>query len=152
MRTTFPMPPQMESVTVDVPVEKLEQFHRLWMQILSDEDAPINQQVQAAEKTRQNVMKEGKAALFRLFDFAQGDTGQCRTIVRFLVGLYNGDAYPFDLTGLRAIDDALFEDCMAVLRMDARHCVHEVQNYFDNGESRWQKMISDWHLKDRSSY
>lgn len=142
----------MVEITVDVPVEKQEQFHRLWMQILSDEEAPINQQVQAAGKTRQTVMEEGKAALFRLYEVAQGDTGQCRTIVRFLAGLYNGSAYPFDLTDLRTIDHALFEDCMAALRMDARHCAQEVHNYFDNGDQRWQKMISDWHLKDRSSY
>jgi|LNFM01.1.fsa_nt_gb hypothetical protein len=142
----------MVEITVDVPVEKQEQFHRLWMQILGNEEAPINQQVQAADKTRQTVMEEGKTALFRLYEVAQGDTGQCRTIVRFLAGLYNGSAYPFDLTDLRTIDHALFEDCMAVLRMDARHCAQEVHNYFDNGDQRWQKMISDWHLKDRSSY
>lgn len=152
MSTTLPMQPRNVKITVDVPVEKQEQFHRLWMQILSDEEAPINQQIRAEDAKREDVMAKGKAALFRLYDVAQGDTGQCRTIVRFLVGLYNGSAYPFDLTDLRAIDDALFEDCMAVLRMDARHCVHEVHNYFDNGDSRWQKMISDWHLKDRSSY
>jgi hypothetical protein len=122
------------------------------MQILSDEEAPINQQVQAIEERTGHVMKDGKAALYRLYEFAQGDTGQCRTIVRFLAGLYNGSAYPFDLTDLRTIDDALYEDCMTVLRMDARYCVQEVHTYFDNGDQRWQKMISDWHLKDRSSY
>lgn len=152
MSTTLPMPPRIVKITVDVPVEKQEQFHRLWAQILSDEDAPINQQIRAEDAKREDVMGQGKAALFRLYEVAQGDTGQCRTIVRFLVGLYNGSAYPFDLTDLRTIDDALFEDCMALLRMDARYCVQEVHNYFDNGDARWQKMISDWNLKDRSSY
>ena len=152
MSTTLPRPPEMLQITVDVPVEKQEQFQRLWMQTLSDEEAPINQQIRAEDAKREDVLKNGKAALFRLYDVAQGDTGQCRTIVRFLVGLYNGSAYPFDLTDLRALDHSLFADCMAVLHMDARHCVHEVHNYFENGEQRWQKMISDWHLKDRSSY
>lgn len=152
MGTPLPMPPRIVQITVDVPAEKQEQFHRLWQQILSDEEAPVNQQVQAADRQRKNAMEDGKAALFRLYKVAQGDTGQCRTIVRFLVGLYNGSAYPFDLTDLRTIDHALFEDCMAVLRMDARHCVQEVHNYFDDGDRKWQQMISDWNLKDRSSY
>lgn len=146
------VPRQVLKITVDVPVEKQAQFHRLWEQILSDEDAPINHQLRAEDAKREDVMEEGKAALFRLYEVAQGDTGQSRTIVRFLAGLYNGSAYPFDLTDLRAIDDKLFEDCMALLRMDARHCVQEVHNYFDDGSRRWKKMISDWHLKDRSSY
>lgn len=146
------VPQQIMKITVDVPVEKQEQFHQLWEQILSDETAPINQQVQAAHKVSQDAKEAGKAALFRLYEFAQGDTGQCRTIVWFLVALYNGSAYPFDLTELRAIDDALFEDCMAVLRMDARHCVQEVHEYFEDGNRKWKQMISDWHLKDRSSY
>lgn len=148
----LPAVPQVLKITVDVPVEKQTEFNRLWAQILCDEDAPINQQIRAEDAKREDVMEQGKAALFRLYEVAQGDTGQCRTIVRFLAGLYNGSAYPFDLTDLRTIDHALFEDSMAVLRMDARHCAQEVHNYFDNGDSRWQKMISDWHLKDRSSY
>jgi hypothetical protein len=139
-------------ITVDVPVEKQAEFHQLWKQILSDEEAPINQQIRAEDSRREDVLAEGRAALIRLYEVAQGDTGQCRTIVRFLVGLYNGSAFPFDLTDLRTIDDALFEDCMVVLRMDARHCVQEVHKYFADGSRRWQKMINDWNLKDRSSY
>lgn len=138
--------------TVDVPLNKREQFHRLWEQILSDETAPINQEVRASVQSRQEVIDQGKAALYRLYEVAQGDTGQSPVIARFLVGLYNGQAYPFDLTDLRGIDAPLFEDCMALLRMDARHCVQEVHNYFDDGSRRWKQLISAWHLKDRSSY
>lgn len=143
---------QVMKITVDVPAEKQEQFHRLWEQILSDGDAPINQQVKVTQATRESVLEEGKAALFRLYEIAQGDTGQSRVIARFLVGLYNGSAYPFDLTDLRTIDDKLFEDCMTLLHMDARHCVQEVHNYFDDGSRRWKKLISDWNLADRSKY
>lgn len=150
MSTPLPMPPRIVKITVDVPAEKQEQFHQLWQQILSDEEAPINQQVQAADKKRKNTMEEGKAALFRLYEVAQRDTGQCRVIARFLVGLYNGSRFPFDLTDLRTIDHSLFEDCMAVLRMDARHCVQEVHNYFDNGGRRWEEMIKNWGWADNA--
>ena len=141
---------QRVKITVDVPAEKREQFHRLWEQILSDEEAPINKEVVVIQATRESVLEEGKAALFRLYEIAQGDTGQSRVIARFLVGLYNGSAYPFDLTDLRTIDDKLFEDCMALLRMDARHCVQEVHNYFDDGSRRWENMIRDWKLETAS--
>ena len=42
------------------------------------------------------------------------------------------------------------QDCMATLRMDARHCVQEVHNYFDNGSRRWENMIRDWKLETAS--
>ena len=145
------VPRQVLKITVDVPAEKQEQFHRLWEQILSDGDAPINQQVKVTQATRESVLEEGKAALFRLYEIAQGDTGQSRVIARFLVGLYNSSAYPFDLTDLRTIDDKLFEDCMALLHMDARHCVQEVHTYFEDGGRKWEQMISDWNMDKKAT-
>ena len=64
---------------------------------------------------RDIIETRGVAALQRLFTVANRDSGQCRYIARFLLGLYNGMRFPFDLTDLRAIDDDLFEDCMHVL-------------------------------------
>ncbi|WP_096349060.1 DUF7673 family protein [Hydrogenophaga crassostreae] len=138
-------------ITVDVPAEKSDQFHLLWEQILSDEDAPINQQTRAVQSVRENAMAAGEAALHRLYGLAQGDTGQARVIARFLAGLYNGTRFPFDLTDLRTLDDALFENCMALLRMDARHCVQEVHRYFENGGVKWEQMISDWNMEKKST-
>lgn len=87
-------------------------------------------------------MLADKEALQRLFDQAQGYRGQCAVVARLLAGLYNGSRFPFVLTDLRRLDDALFEDAMAVLRMDARHCVQEVHEYFDNGGRRFEAMIA----------
>lgn len=84
-----------------------------------------------------------KEALQRLFERAQGDSGQCAVVARFLAGLYNGSRFPFVLTDLRRLDDALFEDAMTVLRMDARHCIQEAHEYFDNGGRRFEAMIAD---------
>jgi homoaconitase/3-isopropylmalate dehydratase large subunit len=144
--------PTVVKITVDVPAEKREHFHRLWEQILSDEDAPINQQVNADDNTRESVMKNGKEALFRLYEVTQRGTGQSRVVAVFLASLYNGRAFSFDLTDLRVLDEKLFEDCMVVLRMDARHCIHEIHNYFEDGDRRWKEMISEWNLTDRSNY
>ena len=93
----------------------------------------------------------GVAALRRLLEVAQRDSGQCRRIAHFLLGLYNGDRFPFDLTDLRGIDDALFEDCMRVLRMDARHCQKEVHAYFPNGGRIWEQLARDWGIGDVGS-
>lgn len=68
------------------------------------------------------------AALRRLWAHAQGETGQCRITSAFLLGLYNGHRFPFDLTKFRALDESLFRDCLAVLEMDStpKMEVHDV--------------------------
>lgn len=94
------------------------------------------------------IESRGAAALQRLFTVANRDTGQCRYIAHFLLGLYNGQRFPFDLTDLRAVDDELFEDCMAVLRMDARVTRQEVHLYFENGGKRFEQLAKDWGIED----
>lgn len=60
----------------------------------------------------------GMPALKRLVRIAHGDHGGAVRVRRFLLGLYNGGAFPFDLTDLRYLDLAIQEDCLAVLAMD----------------------------------
>jgi len=98
----------------------------------------------AVGNAESSIHKEGVEALERLYKVAQGNSGQCRRIALFLLGLYNGNRFPFDLTDFRAIDDELFEDCMRVLRMDARACKQEVHTYFKNGSKLWERMAKDW--------
>lgn len=86
----------------------------------------------------------GVDALRRLYKVAHGHSGQCRHVARFLLGLYNGDRFPFDLTDFRCIDNELFEDCMRVLRMDARVCRQEVHTYFEHGGRRWEELAERW--------
>ncbi|EWS65605.1 hypothetical protein Y695_01131 [Hydrogenophaga sp. T4] len=40
---------------------------------------------------------------------------------------------------------------MALLRMDARHCVQEVHEYFEDGGRKWEQMISDWSMDKKST-
>lgn len=67
-------------------------------------------------------------ALDRVWKHAQGLTGQCRITSAFLLGLYNGRRFPFDLTSFRGLDDDLVRDCLIVLELDAtpRAEVHEL--------------------------
>jgi len=67
---------------------------------------------------QERAQAEGVPALRRLVAVAQCDTGQSRIVGRFLLGLWNGSAYGFDLTELRGLDTALHDDCLAVLRLD----------------------------------
>lgn len=94
------------------------------------------------------VRTEGEAALRRLLPIAQGHSGQCRHVAAFLLGLYNGTRFPFDLTDLRSIDHAIFQDCLAVLRMDANP-QREVHTYFDNGGQVFEQLAEDWRIPDR---
>src|SRR5690554_241255 len=97
---------------------------------------------QMLERRRQ-TQTAGIAALQRLVKVARGDTGQSGVVGRFLLGLYNGPEFKFDLTDFRRLDQALHDDCMAVLRMDYTP-VQEVHLYFKNGEEIWRALIEIW--------
>ena len=99
------------------------------------------------EAERPEIDAAGQAALARLFRVAQGDTGQARRIAAFLLGCYNGSRFPFDLTDFRGLDYALFDDCMAVLRMDYQPR-REVHTYFEQGGKQFEKMAADRRMVD----
>lgn len=61
---------------------------------------------------------EQLAALQRLWAIAQNDHGGAVRVLQFLLGLYNGDRFKFDLTNFRGLDSAVFRDCLTVLVMD----------------------------------
>src|SRR5207249_151353 len=104
-----------------------------------------NTSAQRAAEVRARDRDAGLDSLTHLARIAEGDTGQCGIIARFLAGLYNGTAFPFDLTELRGLDDDLFEHCLSVLRLDNIPAT-EIHKYFPDGEVRWQRMIKDWGL------
>lgn len=84
------------------------------------------------------------AALRRLYVEA-AESGQ---VARFLLSLYNGRRYPFNLNELRSLDDTLYEDCIRVLHMDARRPRQEVHTYFANGSAKWRRMADNWRAAD----
>lgn len=100
---------------------------------------------EAIRAKRDHIERDGVAALRRLYEVAQGDSGQCRYVARFLACCYNGPRFPFDFTQFRALDAALFQDCMAVLAMDSQ-ARKEVHCYFENGGKKWEAMIRAWNL------
>ncbi|WP_217450744.1 DUF7673 family protein [Vogesella oryzae] len=111
---------------------------------------PFAQQMQEAQQLRHKIFAEGLPALRRVLQVAMRDTGQAGTCARFLLGLYNDRRFPFALTDLRSLDDDLFNDCMAVLRMDAHVCEREVHCYFEDGGEIWEQLAEDWRVRDHT--
>lgn len=86
------------------------------------------------------------AALQRLWKVANGHSGQCKYVARFLLGLYNGTDYPFDLTNFRSLDQGLFEDCLTVLVMDS--CPYqEVHVLLGCNSGEFNQLAEDWRIK-----
>lgn len=92
---------------------------------------------------RPAIRAVGIDALLRLVPVAQRDTGQSGVVARFLLALYNGPVHPFDLTELRRLDAGLFEDCIAVLRLD-NSPEQEVHTYIHDGDAIWEKLRRNW--------
>lgn len=94
-----------------------------------------------------NKNPPGIDALARLLAIAQGHSGQCRYVAGFLLGLYNGDRFKFDLTDFRCLDRAIFDDCLEVLKLDYNPAV-EVHQYFVDGGRIWEGLAKQWGIRD----
>lgn len=109
----------------------------------ADALAAFHAQQREFEAALPKVRADGEAALRRLLPVAQGDTGQSGVVARFLLGLYNGRRFAFDLTDLRRLDAGLLDDCLAVLRMDATP-LKEVHEYFPDGGRIFEALAAIW--------
>lgn len=106
----------------------------------------IDQELQEYMATLPEVRRKGVEALQRLLELAMAGWGnQAKRISWFLLGLYNGPRFLFDMTELRLLDVDLLEDCFAVLAMDATP-EKEVHQYFENGEEIFEQLAKDWGL------
>lgn len=90
-------------------------------------------QVEERENEKASAIESGMPSLHRLVSIARGDTGQCITVRRFLLGLYNGHRFPFELTTLRGLDKNIYDDVINVINLDARATLREIHQYIDNG-------------------
>jgi hypothetical protein len=123
---------------------------------LSDEDAAAavasfedaRRKEQEYQEKVPAIRERGEAALRRLLPIAQGNSGQCRHVAAFLLGLYNGNRFKFDLTDLRCVDRGIFDDCMAVLQMD-QTAWKEVHTFFPKGGAQFEELADDWRIPDR---
>lgn len=113
------------------------------MQTAHDRFREEMNRIAAEEAERPRIRAAGIEALQRLVPVALRDSGQSRIVGRFLLSLYNGSAFPFALTDLRGLDSALWDDCLAVLRLDRRP-EQEVHEYIENGDDIWSQLKRAW--------
>lgn len=96
------------------------------------------------EVTLPKIRREGEKALKELMPIAQGGTGQSTVVAKFLLGLYNGHRFPFDMTEFRRLDREVFEKCQAVLMMDAQP-EREVHTYFEDGQRIFEELADIYY-------
>ena len=72
-------------------------------------------------------------ALITLWNVTQEHIGTsgARAAAGVLLGLYNGNRFPLDLTELRCLDDGLRQAALAVIEADARRCQMEVHQWLN---------------------
>lgn len=85
----------------------------------------------------------------RLWDIANGGSGQCRVVAAFLLGLYNGPEFPFHLTDFRLLDGAIFRDCLTVLCMDWNP-EREIHCQLGKTSQEFSRLADDWGIRRRS--
>lgn len=93
------------------------------------------------------VKANGADALKRLMPVALRDTNQSRHVAGFLLNLYNGERFHFDLSDLGSIDHALFLDCITVLMMNVVPGP-EIHEYFEHGNKLFEGIARDHGLRD----
>ena len=103
----------------------------------------LYKKLQAMQRQRQAVQASGLPALRRLVTIAQRSSGQSAVVARFLLGLYNGPEHPFPLTDLRALDEEIHSDCMAVLMMDWAP-EQEVHELIEGRHHIFQSLVARW--------
>lgn len=85
-------------------------------------------------------------AFERLLSLAErSDAGQAGRVARFLAGLYNGEAFPFDMYELRAVDVALSDDMLCCLEAH-RWGRADLHSQVPDGDRRVRRMIEAWGM------
>ncbi len=97
---------------------------------------------------RARLEEEGFEALQRLYAEALAYTTEGAVCARLLLGLYNGQRFPFDLTDLRVLPAAEFADALAVITMDARLTRQEVHEYFQAGSRKFEDLARQHQVTD----
>ncbi|WP_243374638.1 hypothetical protein [Geotalea sp. SG265] len=83
----------------------------------------------------------------RLWKIANGNSGQCEVVARFLLGLYNGYRFKFDLTDFRRLDTAIFQDCLNVLVMDYQP-QDEIHEALGIPGAEFERLAKEWNVKE----
>lgn len=96
---------------------------------------------------KRDATAKGGQAYLRLLTLAETrDSGQVRRIALFIAATYNGEAFPFDLYELRAVDEAIGDDmllCLDALRWGQA----DLHSLVPHGDRRVRAVIDRWGLQ-----
>lgn len=108
---------------------------------MDEQQQKLSNELRDARAGNADLERAGVEALQRLIPVARHHyTGQSGVVARFLLGLYNGSVWYFDLTDLRRLDAHLFDDCITLLRMDAKVRQRELHNYLIDGSTIFREL------------
>jgi hypothetical protein len=129
-------------VTTDVEARELKDA---WQEIVTGRKLA---RTEALEHGTDAVMERARTALQFIETAIRQAGGQARPLVQFLVALYNGHDYAFDLTELRALDTELANACLDYLNYD-RLGRQEVHHHLSGGATELQHWIERYDIKPR---
>ena len=107
----------------------------------------IDDDMERMRRRKSEATAKGGQAFLRLLQLAETrDSGQVHRIALFIAATYNGEAFPFDLFELRAVDEAISDDML--LCIDAlRWGQSDLHNLVPDGDRRVRAVIDQWGLK-----
>jgi len=108
---------------------------------------PIDAEIAACDARSLQATQAGALAFARLLMLTEErDSGQIPRIAHFLAASYNGQAFPFDLFELRAVDIAISSDmlcCLDALRWGRA----DLHTLIPDGDARMRAVIERWGLR-----
>jgi hypothetical protein len=147
MNITHSPPSKMIHVEADIPLNQRDEFDRAILEIT----AGARPRMDALERDLTAIKSRALLGLHSIEDVirTQPTSGQAKSLVRFLAGIYNGADYPFDLTELRGLDIELASACLDYLNYD-RLGEQEVHEHLTNGAHDLKHWLKD-HVTESAS-
>lgn len=101
---------------------------------LDKPDEVLGEVISGGSSYEDKLVDHGIPALLNLINVAQGYSGQSHHLRRLLLGVYNGDEWPFEFQRLRALDRELQIDSLLVVAL-ATFSPYEVHTLVKDGDA-----------------
>lgn len=104
--------------------------------------------VRAKRHAHQAELKgRGLPALLRLVDAAEQHSGQSHHCRRILLAVYNGEAWPLELTRLRVLDEDLQRAALTIIEW-AAYTDRELHEFLPDGNRTMRHFLNREHAND----
>lgn len=103
--------------------------------------------IYAANARRDRIEVAGLDALPVLIEAASSDTGQSEVCKQFLLGLFDGRSFPFNLNSLRGLDHQLRDAAMSALDMDTFNTTCEIHERLEGTALLFRRWAMDEHAR-----